>query len=93
MSKRDLFFVGDSHIKGVERDLIVHHLSEKNISLKYKFLMVQMLEVYNTIYYLPCTKTKSIDSMTIHGITQNKLHNTRPHDLAKKIIDISNVCK
>ena len=36
MGKRNLFIVGDSHIKRVERDLIVHHLSDKNISLKFK---------------------------------------------------------
>ena len=32
--KHNLFIIGDSHIKRIERDLIVHHLSDKNISLK-----------------------------------------------------------
>ena len=36
MGKRNLFFVADSHIKRIERDLIVHHLGDKNISLKCK---------------------------------------------------------
>ena len=36
LRKRSLFIVGDSDIKRVERDLIVHHLSDKNISLKCK---------------------------------------------------------
>ena len=38
-----------------------------------------------------------IDSIIIHGgmndISHNKPHTTQPHDLTKKTIDISNVCK
>ena len=36
MGKRKLFIVGDSRIKRVERNLIVHHLSDKSMSLKCK---------------------------------------------------------
>ena len=36
MGKNNLFIVGGSHIKRIERDLIVHHLSDKNIYLKCK---------------------------------------------------------
>ena len=36
MGKRNLLIVGDSHIKRIERDLIVHDSSNKNISLKCK---------------------------------------------------------
>ena len=34
--KLNLLIVGDSNIKRVEKDLIVHHLNNKNISLKCK---------------------------------------------------------
>ena len=34
MGKRSLFIVGDSHIKRKEGDLIVHHLGDRNTSLK-----------------------------------------------------------
>ena len=34
--KCNLLVVGDSHIKRVEKDLIVHHLNNKNVSLKCK---------------------------------------------------------
>ena len=36
MGKHKLFIVSDSNIKRIERDLIVHHLSDKNTSLKCK---------------------------------------------------------
>ena len=36
MGKHNLFIVGESHIKQVKKDLIIHHLSDKNISLKCK---------------------------------------------------------
>ena len=35
-AKPNLLAVGDSHIKHVEKDLIVHHMNNKNISLKCK---------------------------------------------------------
>ena len=36
MAKCNLFIVADSRIKTIERDLIFHHFSDKNTSLKYK---------------------------------------------------------
>ena len=36
MGKHNLFIVSDSHKKRIEQDLIVHHLSDKNTSLKCK---------------------------------------------------------
>ena len=96
MGKRKLFIVGDSHIKRVEKDLIFHYLSDKNISLKCKNFDgadVRMIQHH----LIPSLHEDQIDSIIIHGgtnnISLNKLHTTRPHDLAKKIIDISNTCK
>ena len=75
---------------------IVHHLSEKNISLKCKnFDGANFGRIQH--HQLPSLHEYQIDSI-IHGgtnynISDNKLHTTWPHDLANKIIDISNVCK
>ena len=90
MGKRNLFIVGESHIKRVERDLNVHHLSDKKSPTNVRILMVQMLK-----HLLPFLHKGQSDSIIIHDgtndILQMKLHTTRPHDLAKKIIDASNV--
>ena len=90
MGKRNLFIVGDSHIKRVERGLNVHHLSDKKSPTNVRILMVQMLE-----HLLPSLHKGQSDSIIIHDgtndISQMKLHTTRPHDLAKNIIDASNV--
>ena len=58
--------------------------------------MVQMLEEFIPIYYLPCTKTYLIVSSLMvvpNDISRNKFHTTRPLDLEKKILDISNAFK
>ena len=94
--KRNLFIIGDSHIKRIERDLIVHHLSDKNISLKCKnFHGADVRRIQH--HLLPSLHEDQVNSIIIHGGTNdfssNKLHITRPHDLAKKLIDIGNVCK
>ena len=94
--KRNLFIIGDSHIKRIERDLIAHHLSAKNISLKCKnFDGADVRGIQH--HLLPSLHEEQVDSIIIHGGTNdfssNKLHITRPHDLAKKLIDIGNVCK
>ena len=91
-----MFIVGDSHIKRIKRDLIVHHLSDKNISLKCKnFDDADVRRIQH--HLLPSLHEDQIDSIIIHGntnnISHNKLHTTQPHDVAKLIIDISNVCK
>ena len=90
MGKRNLFIVGESHIMRVERDLNVHHLSDKKSPTNVRILMVQMLE-----HLLPFLHKGQSDSIIIddgtNDISQMKLHTTRPHDLAKKIIDASNV--
>ena len=96
MGKRNLFIVGDSHIKRVQRNLIVHHLSDKSMSLKCKNF--DNADVRRIQYHLlPSLHEDQIDRFIIHGgtndLSQNKLHTTLPHDLAKKIIDTSNVCK
>ena len=94
--KRNLFVVGDSHIKRVEKDLIVQHLSDKNISLKCKnFDGADVRRIQH--HLLPSLHEEQIDSIIIHGgkngISLNRRHTARPQDLAKKIIDISNVYK
>ena len=94
--KRNLFIIGDRHIKRIERDLIVHHLSDKNISLKCRnFDGADVRRIQH--HLLPSLHEDQVDSIIIHGGTNdfssNKLHITRPHDLAKKLIDIGNVCK
>ena len=71
-------------------------MSDKNISLKCKnFDGADVRRIQH--HLLPSLHEDQIDSIIIHGdtnhISQNKLHTTRPHDLAKKIIDISMVCK
>ena len=91
MGKHNLFIVGDSHIKRIETDLIVHHLSDKNISPKCKnFDGADVRRIQH--HLLPSLHKEQIDSIIIHGgtydISHNKLHTTQPHDLAKKIIDI-----
>ena len=96
MGKRNLLIDGDSHIKRIERDLIVHDLSNKNISLKCKnFDGADVRRIQH--HLLPSFHKDQIDSITIHGGTNdfshNKLHTTQPHDLAKKVIVIHNVCK
>ena len=58
--------------------------------------MVQMLEEFIPIYYLPCRKTYLIVSSLMvvpNDISRNKFHTTRPLDLEKKILDISNAFK
>ena len=96
MCKHNLFTVCDSHIKITEIDLIFHNLSDKNISLKCKNF--DGPDVGRIQYHLlPSFHEDQIDSIIIHGGTNhtshNKLRTTRLHDLAKKIIDISNVHK
>ena len=90
------FIVGNSHIKRVERDLIIHHLSDKNIPLKCKnFDGAHVRRIQH--HLLPYLHENQSDSIIIHhgtnDISQKKPHTTPPHDLANKIIDISNVCK
>ena len=96
MGKRNLFIVGDSHIKRVERDLIVHHLSDKNISLKFKNFELCRCQK-NTTPSITFLAWSIIDCIIIHGgtnnISQSKLYTTWPLDLEKKIISVSNVCK
>ena len=94
--KCNLFIVGDSHIKRTERDLIVHQLSDKNISLKCKNF--DGADVRRIQYHLlPSLHKDQIDSIIIHDgtndISNNKLHTTTPHNSARKIINISNVFK
>ena len=94
--KPNLLIVGDSHIKCVEKDLIVHHLNNKNISLKCKkFDGADVRRIQH--HLLPALHEDQLDGIIFYGgkndITHNKLHTTRPHDLASKIIDIGNVCK
>ena len=77
--KRNLFIIGDSHIKRIERDLIVHHLSDKNISLKCKNF--DGADVRRTEHHLlPFLLEDQVDSTIIHGGTNdfssNKLHIT-----------------
>ena len=57
MGKCNLFIIGDSHIKRVKKNLIIHHLSDKNISINLRHLMVQISEEYNTTHYQPYMKT------------------------------------
>ena len=89
MCKRNFFIVGDSHINRVERGLNFHHLNDKKSPANVRILMVQMLE-----HLLPFLHKGQSDSIIIHDgtndISQMKLHTTRSHDLAKKIIDGSN---
>ena len=87
MSKHNFFIVGGSHIKAIERDIIVHHLSDRNISLKCKnFDGTDVRRIQHNL--LPCLHEDQIDSIIVHGgmndISCNKLHTTWPHDLAKK---------
>ena len=86
MGKRNFFLVDDSHIERVERDLNVHHLSEKNISLKCKkFEGADIRRIQH--HLLPSLHEDQIDNIIIHGgtndISQNKLHTTRLHDLVR----------
>ena len=83
-------------IKRVEKYLIVHHLNNKNISLKCKnFDGADVRRIQH--HLLPALHEDQLDGIIIHGgtnnITHSKLHTTRPHDLASKIIDIGNLCK
>ena len=72
--KRDLFIVGDSHIKRIERYLIVHHLSDKNISLKCKnFDGADVRRIHH--HLLPSLHKDQIDSIIIHGGTNDISHN------------------
>ena len=83
--KPNLLIVGDSHIKRIEKDLIVHHLNNTNISLKCKnFDGADVRRIQH--HLLPALHEDQPDGIIIHGgindITHNKLHTTRPHDLA-----------
>ena len=83
MGKRNLFIVGDSHIKRIGRDFIVHHLSNKNDSLKCKnFDDADVRRMRH--HLLPSLHEDQIDSIIIHSgtnnISHNKLHTTQPHD-------------
>ena len=94
--KPNLLVVGDSHIKRVEKDLIVYHMNDKNVSLKCKnFDGANVRRIQH--HLLPALHEDQLDCVIIHGgtndITQSKLHSTRPHDLASNIIEIGNVCK
>ena len=94
--KFNLLVFGDSHIKRVEKDLIIHYLNNKNVSLKCKNFDEADVGIIKH-YLLPALHDDQIESVIIHGgtndITENKLHTTRPHDVAIKIIDIGNTCK
>ena len=75
MGNHNLFIVADSHMKRAERDLIVHYLSDKNISLKCKNF--DGADVRRIQYHLlPSLHEDQIDSIIIHGganyISQNK---------------------
>ena len=75
---------------------LFHHLCDKNISLKCKnFDGADVRRIQH--HLLPSLHEDQVHSIIIHGDTNdfssNKLHITRPHDLAKKLIDIGNVCK
>ena len=77
--KRNWFIIGDSHIKRIERDLIFHHLSDKNISLKCKnFDGADVRRIQH--HRLPSLHEDQVDSIIIHGGTNdfssNKLHIT-----------------
>ena len=64
--KRNLFIVGDSRIKRVERSLIVHHLSDKSMPLKCKNF--GGADVRRIQYHLlPSLHEDQIDSIIIHG--------------------------
>ena len=94
--KFTLLVVGDSHIKRVEKDLIIHHLNNKNVPLKCKsFDGADVRRIKH--HLLPALHEGQIESAIIHGGTndliETKLHTTRPHDLAIKSIDIGNTCK
>ena len=70
--KPNLLIVGDSHIKHVEKDLIVHHLNNKNISLKCKnFDGADVRRIQH--HLLPALYEDQLDGII------NKLHT--PHDL------------
>ena len=95
-SKPNLLVVGDSHIKRVDKDLIVYHLNDKNVSLKCKnFDGADVRKIQH--HLLPHLHEDQLDCVIIHGgtndITPKKIHSTRPHDLASKIIEVGNVCK
>ena len=96
MGKRSLFIGGDSHIKRIERNSIVYHLSDKNISIKCRsFEGADVGRIQH--HLLPSLHKHQINNIIIQGgtnnIAHNKLHTTQPHDLARKIINISKVCK
>ena len=68
---------------------------QENLPSNVRILMVQILEEFIPIYYLPCSKTYLIVSSLMvvpNDISRNKLHTTRPLDLENKF-DISNVFK
>ena len=73
MGKHYLFIVGDCHIKRIERDLIVDHLSDKNISLKCKnFDGADVRRIWH--HLLPSLPEDQIDSIIIHGGTNDISH-------------------
>ena len=70
----------------IDRDLIVHHLSDINVSLKCKnFDCADVRRIEHNL--LPSLHENQLDRIIIHGgtnnISQNKLHTTRPHNLTK----------
>ena len=90
-----MLVVGDSHIKRVEKDLIVHHMNNKNISLKCKNF--DGADVRKIQHHLLQSLHEDQLNGIIHGgtndISQSKFHTTQPHNLASKIIEISHVCR
>ena len=97
MGKRNLFIGGDSHINRIERNLIVYHLSDKNISIKWRSF--EGADVWRRIQHhlLRSLQKDQINSIIIQRGTNNiahkKLHTIQSEDLARKIINISKVCK
>ena len=72
--KLNLLIIGDSHIKRVEKDLIVHHLNNKNISLKCKnFDGADVRRIQH--HLLPALHEEQLDGIIIHGGTNDIAHN------------------
>ena len=74
LGNRNLFIVGDSQIERIEKDFIVHHLSDKNIFLECKNF--DGADVRRRQHHLlPSLHEDQIDSIIIHGGTNYISHN------------------
>lgn len=94
--KNKLFIVGDSHIKRIERDIVKHHLHDKNTTLACKNFDGANVDRINHCL-LPILHEDLPDSIIIHAgtndISERKLNITRPYDLATKIVEIGKVSR